>query len=433
MERPPPPEHDTLAIGIAGEGYGGNLTSDTTRTEGFVLSTDIAPTILQRYGIAVPSEMSGQPIEAEGEVDAGAVAERADRMKVVAKRRMPVIVWNLAIWVALALLVALLSGGSLARPAMATLGLTCIYLPLMLLIGAGLNPSEGLERMVVGAGAPLLAAATLLVARDWRALAIACGVTAGAYALDVIAGSPFSARSLLGPNPGLGVRFFGIGNELESILSVVIPAGIGAGLTALAVRRARPPDLRLAVGAFAGIALLATAVFAAGRFGADVGAAIVFPAGAAIAILCLPGIARRRGLMLGLLAAPFVGLALLALIDLALGGDAHLSRSVFEAGGADDVADVAERRLRLSASSFEGGIERPLFWVAIALIVTGVMLHRRIRTWLAPWPLVRAGLIGAAASVALGTVANDSGATFLTIGTIALTACLVFVWAQRRG
>jgi hypothetical protein len=433
IERPPPPEHDTLVVGIAGEGFGGNLTSDTTRTDGFVLSTDIAPTILDRYGIDVPDEMSGRPIEAEGAVDAGAVAERADRMKVVSKRRTPVIVWNLAIWVLAALLVALLSRGSLARPALAALGLSCVYLPLLLLIGAALNPGEGLERLVVGIGAPLLAGLTLWFDRGWRALAIACGITASAYAIDVIVGSPFIARSLLGPNPGLGVRFFGIGNELESILAVLIPAGIGAGLTAFAGRRGRAPDTRMAVGVFAGLALLATALFAAGRFGADVGAAIVFPVGAAVAIVCLPGLARRRGLLLALLAAPFAGLALLALVDLALGGDAHLSRSVFEAGGADDVADVAERRLRLSASSFESGTERPLFWVALALIVAAVFLRRRIASWLAPWPLFRAGLIGAAASVALGTVANDSGATFLTIGSIALTACLVFTWAQRPG
>jgi hypothetical protein len=319
------------------------------------------------------------------------------------------------------------------RPALAILGLSCVYLPLLLLIAASLNPSESLERLLVGVGAPLLAGLTLMFDRGWRALALACGITALAYAIDVIAGSPFIARSLLGPNPGLGVRFFGIGNELESILAVLIPAGVGAALTSLAVRRVLAPDARLAIGAFAGAALLATAIFAAGRFGADVGAAIVFPAGAAIAILCLPGVARRRGLLLGLVAAPFAGLALLALIDLALGGDAHLSRSVFEAGGADDVADVAERRLRLSAGSFESGIERPLFWVALGLIVAGVLLRRRIASWLAPWPLFRAGLIGAAASVALGTVANDSGATFLTIGTIALTACLVFAWTQRPG
>jgi hypothetical protein len=248
----------------------------------------------------------------------------------------------------------------------------------------------------------------------------------------VVVGSPLTASSLLGPNPGLGVRFFGIGNELESLLAVLIPVGIGAALTALAARSGRQPDLRVAAGAFAGIALFATALFAAGRFGADVGAAIVFPAGAAVGIALLPGMAGRRGLLLALLAAPFVGLALLGLIDLALGGDAHLSRSVFEAGGADELADVAERRLRLSAGSFESGIERPLFWVAVALIVAGVFLHRRIASWLAPSPLVRAGVIGAAASVLLGTVANDSGATFLTIGTIALTACVVFAWARSR-
>ena len=51
-----------------------------------------------------------------------------------------------------------------------------------------------------------------------------------AYAIDVIAGSTLTAQSLLGPNPGLGVRFFGIGNELESMLAVTIPVGVGAAL-----------------------------------------------------------------------------------------------------------------------------------------------------------------------------------------------------------
>ncbi|MGH2956084.1 MAG: hypothetical protein ACRDL6_03725, partial [Solirubrobacterales bacterium] len=236
MERPPPPEHDTLAIGIAGEGFDGNLTSDTTRTDGFVLSTDVAPTILDRYGIGVPDEMSGEPIRAEGEPDAAAVQDRADRMKVVAKRRTPVIVENLVLWIALALLVALATRGRLAGPALMVLGLSCIYLPLMLLAGAATEPSETGERLLVGIGAPILAALTAVLARGWPALAIASGVTVGAYALDVLAGSPLTSSSLLGPNPGLGVRFFGIGNELEAMLAVLIPVGVGAVLTVLAAR-----------------------------------------------------------------------------------------------------------------------------------------------------------------------------------------------------
>ena len=71
IERPPPAKDEALAIGIAGRGFDGDLTSDSTRIDGYVLSTDVAPTILERFGIAVPAQMSGQPIRSEGAVDAG--------------------------------------------------------------------------------------------------------------------------------------------------------------------------------------------------------------------------------------------------------------------------------------------------------------------------------------------------------------------------
>ena len=67
IERPPPAKDRALAIGIAGPGFDGNLTSDSTRLDGYVLSTDVAPTILNTFGIPIPDEMSGQPIRSEGE------------------------------------------------------------------------------------------------------------------------------------------------------------------------------------------------------------------------------------------------------------------------------------------------------------------------------------------------------------------------------
>ena len=66
IARPPPAKNGALAIGIAGRGFDGNLTSDSTRLDGYVLSTDVAPTILERLGVAVPSQMSGQPIRSRG-------------------------------------------------------------------------------------------------------------------------------------------------------------------------------------------------------------------------------------------------------------------------------------------------------------------------------------------------------------------------------
>jgi hypothetical protein len=59
--RAPPAKNGALAIGIAGRGFGGDLTSDSTRTNGYVLSTDIAPTVLSRLGISAPRARSTRP------------------------------------------------------------------------------------------------------------------------------------------------------------------------------------------------------------------------------------------------------------------------------------------------------------------------------------------------------------------------------------
>ncbi|HEU4705922.1 MAG TPA: hypothetical protein VFS64_01905 [Solirubrobacterales bacterium] len=425
IARPTGRTDEPLAIGVAGGGFDGNLTSDSTRTNGYVLSTDVAPTILQRLGIAVPSQMSGQPIRAEGAVDPAAIESRVARMELISSRRGPVVGLNIAIWLAALLLLALLSRGRLARPAVRVVGLAIVYLPLVLLLGAVLEPGETAERSLVLVLCPLLAGATVLLFRGYRALAVASALTVGAYAIDVIAGSPLTTLSLLGPNPGLGVRFYGIGNELEALLAVLAVAGTGAGLAGFARRLPR----RQAAIAFLVVGLLAAFVFAVGRFGADVGAAIVFPVGAAVAAVAIAGRGRRSALLL-VVAAPLAVLALLALVDLISGANAHLTRSVLDAGGLGSLADVAQRRLQLSAHSFT----RPVLLALLPLVLLAAILayvrRDRLRAWLEGAPAMQAGLLGALAATAIGTLANDSGALLLEIGTAYLLVFLGFSWAE---
>jgi hypothetical protein len=418
-----------LAIGIAGRGFDGNLTSDSTRTDGYVLSTDIAPTILRRFGLSIPAEMSGQPIRAEGSVDAAAVESLGDRLAVISERRGPVIGWGLAIWlVALGLAIGV-TRGRVARFGVKLVGLSVVYLPLLLLLGAALESSQAVEQVVTIAGAPLLALLSLFAFSGYRALAVASSLTVLAYAVDAIAGSPLTSLSLLGPNPGLGVRFYGIGNELEALLAVLVVAGVGAALTGFAPRL----PARHAAAAFLAAGLLAAFVFAAGRFGADVGAAIVLPLGAAAAAAAMAG--RQRRSVLLVVAAPLAALALLAFVDLISGANAHLTRSVLDAGGLGDLGDVAQRRLQLSAHSFT----RPIVFVFMPLIVAvaALAVARRdlIAAWLRGRPAMRAGLIGALAATLVGTLANDSGALLLEIGTAYLLVFTAFTWtgAMRRG
>jgi hypothetical protein len=240
----------------------------------------------------------------------------------------------------------------------------------------------------------------------------------------VVVGSPLTALSLLGPNPGLGVRFYGIGNELEALLSVLVLAGTGAALAGFAPRLGR----RGCATAFLAAGLLFAVVFAAGRFGADVGAAIVLPLGAAVAAAAIAASRRRTALLA--LAVPFAALAALALVDLVSGADAHLTRSVLDAGGLSDLADVAERRLRLSSRSFGRPLVLAFLPLVLAIGVLAVLWRDRMAVWLRGRAAVRAGLLGALAATLVGTLANDSGGLVLEIGTAYLLVFAAFAWAE---
>jgi hypothetical protein len=370
--------------------------------------------------------MNGEEIRSEGDRDVGAVVSLQDRLASIIDRRGPVIGVSALVWIAAAVLAVGLSRGALTRPAVRMSALSGILLPSMLLIGAAVQPSLGVERLIVVLGAPLLAAVALRLLPGYRALLFACGLTVLAFSVDVIAGSPLTPLSLIGPDPGLGVRFYGIGNELEALLGVLVVAGCGAALAGFL------PGLssRRSALTFLAVGLLSAFVFAAGRFGADVGAAIVFPVAAAVAAVLVAGRGRRSALLL-VVAAPFAVLALLALIDLLSGANAHLTRSVLDAGGLADLADVAQRRLQLSAHSFGRPVLLVFLPLVLVLAVLAVLGRDRLGAWLADAPAMRAGLLGALAATAVGTLANDSGALLLEIGTAYLLVFVGFAWAER--
>jgi hypothetical protein len=433
LERPPA-DRELLAVGIAGAGFsgGGTLTSQSTRMDGYVLSTDVLPTILAIYGLPVPDAVSGRAIETTGSGDAAEVADRELRLSEVDERRAPVLGFNLVAWVVLGLVATLIGGRAAARAVLVLLPTAMASIPALLLLAVALDASELTERLLVGIGAPLAAGLLLVACRrlgdraPFAAFAVAAAVSVLAVAIDVIAGSPLTALSLLGPNPGFGVRFYGIGNELEATIAALLLLGCGAAVTALA-----PRDPARAVAIVVAVCVLAAVlVFAPGRFGADVGAAITFPAGAAGAIIAALRLRRSRALLV--VAAPVLALLGLIGIDLALGGDAHLSRSVLEAGGLDEVGDVLERRIRLGAGSFPNYIDSPFFILSLVAIVTAVAFRRRIASWFAERPAAAAGTVGAISATVVGTLANDSAALLLMVGTGFVAAYCGLAWATAR-
>jgi hypothetical protein len=242
-------------------------------------------------------------------------------------------------------------------------------------------------------------------------------VVFGAHAIDLAFGSTLTGRSIAGPNPAGGARFFGIGNELECILSVTVLVGTGAALAWWARRRATS-DPRVAPYTFGVVAVLAAAILGAGRLGADVGAVITLGAGGAAAVLAsLPTRPSRRAIALAI-AAPVVAVGVLILIDLVSGGGAHLTRSVLHAHGSGDLADVVRRRFEGSFST----LKKP-GWAAAFVIAVGVVIWLAVRRehFLRSAPReLGAGLIGAWFAVVVGAASNDSGPVILIIGAVCL-------------
>jgi hypothetical protein len=426
LERPPPAANHGLALGIAGRGFDGTLTSDSTRTRGYVVSTDLAPTILERLGIRPPGDMTGEPIGTDGPADAAYVQDLQSRLASIGPRRVPVIGVSVLIWLGLTAIAGALFRRPGLRVALTILATTVAFAPAVLLVCAALEPGEFAERLIVAIGSPALATLVLWFAPGLRGLAIAAAVSVGAYAIDVIAGSHLTELSLIGPNPIEGVRFYGIGNELEATIAALIPIGTGAALAGWAPRTTpRSAALAFAVTGLAGIA-----VFAPGRFGADVGAAIGIAVGTAVAVgFCL---GARRWRWVWVIAAPIAALAALVGADLVSGGDAHLTRSVLDAGGLGEVGDVFQRRLELSAHSFSRYASSAIFWIVMALVVAGLVQWRRIRAWFGGRAFLWAGFAGALGATIAGTLANDSGALLLAIGAVLATATVGIAWATHE-
>jgi hypothetical protein len=400
-----------LAAGAAGLMGGRDLRSDSTRTDGLVLTTDFAPAILERLGLPVPDAVAGQPIEAHGSRSAEDLVSLRKRLGAVGSHRWSVVAGALALAVAL-LALATRSRRRVGRCAL----LSGLWLPSVLLLTGALAPAALLELAIAGVAAAVLAAITDRLLGWPRALALAALFTVGAHIADLVLGSGLIVRSLLGPNPLLGTRFYGIGNELEITLAVATLLGLGALFSGASPRAA-------VWGISVGGSLIAF-LLSWGRLGADVGAALTLGLGVAAAAVYARGRGSWRSRAAVVLGAPALAVGLLAVLDLATGGNAHFTRSVLEAGGLDGLAQVAQRRFELSYTSLGKGAVGPLVLIAAVAAVLGIGYRQRLLANLADLPTMRAGFYGALVAVVGGALTNDSGPVIFLIGTTYLALAI---------
>jgi hypothetical protein len=414
-----------LPIGVVGLRDNGQLTSPTTHLEGIVGGIDIPVTIMRHLGIDVPAGVKGQPIRTDGARDAAALWALEARLRVVSGRRTPVLGALAFAWLALVLALGIAADRRGIRAGLRIGAMAFMWAPPMLLFTGWLAPSRLAEMGIVIVGALALAALTDRFVRWPRGPLVPAAVAIGAYSIDLIFGSPLIIRSLLGVNPRSGSRFYGLGNELESTLTVLLLVGLGALLWGRGESRRG-----------AAIFALSGAVFAvfvgAGQLGADVGGVITLGAGiAAAALVMLPGRPSRQLIALAA-GMPVLALVALATLELATGGDSHFTRTVLQADSAGSLWDVVKRRYTLAFNVFTLGA-MPLIMVVGTLAVAYALRYReRIYAPLAGSPSWHAALIGGLTAAIIGALINDSGPMLFVFGVAVLTCATAYVRGDPR-
>jgi hypothetical protein len=421
--------HELLWAAFAGLGAGGQaLTSQTTNQRGLIASIDIAPTILNHLGLPSPADMRGKPVRLDGPIDGEYLRSLKARLEVVGSRRLPAIAWLVACWALLlaAMLLPVGLRGRRARTAWALRvgALALLWTPAAVLLPAALEPSRTMELVVIVVTCFTLAALTDRLV-PWPRAPIAPAVTAVvALSVDALAGTQLLVRSLLGPDPVLGARFYGIGNELKSGLAVLVFSAVAAALYP-AVRSRR------AAATMAGAGILLAIVEGSARIGAGVGGVILVSAGTAVAtVMLLPGTLSRKRILI-VMTAPVVGLVVLAALDLATAhGSGHFTGSVLDARSTGDIRDIIVRRYGAAWDELKNHL-MPLA-TAVALIASVVAVRRREQAC-APVdsdPAWLAALAGGLTAGVIGALTEDSGPVLLVVAVLMLGCVLSYLWGR---
>jgi len=411
-----------LPIGTAGLGEDAGdvqeveatgLSSGTTNMPNLVAGIDIAPTILEHLGLEIPDEMTGKPIQAEGDREPEELTPFRDRLDELGPRRNAALAFVFVGWLILYLAAAAIGGRERVAPRVRRIGgLAILWIPTAILVPAALgNPSAGAEYALIGGITLLLGFLTDRFLPWPRATLVPAAVGLGIITIDLALGSQLITRSILGPNPGYGSRFYGIGNELKPALMVLLLAGLASILTGKP-KSNRNALIVLVSGLFLGV------VLGSGRLGAGVGAAIIVASATAVAaLMMLPGrLTWKRAAVL--VAAPVFGLVLLAILDLATaGGQGHYS-SVLSGGGDGLLQDIQRRSTLAWQQLWKGNM--PVITLTCLLAAAFAIRNRDMfKPWEGPiWP---AALAGGLAGGLIGSVTEDSGPLLIIVATITLT------------
>jgi hypothetical protein len=431
-------DRDLVVVGLRSPDLDvGYLRSASTQRSGFLTLVDVAPTVLDRFGVERPVEMEGRSAEIVG--SGASLEDRIDRLVTLnaasrfrERLLVPttvVAVVGLALIAAATAVVLARGGGQRWHPRLRFAVLVVLgILPLSYVARA--FPLEELGILFYWSftlGAALVAAAIVAVAanrlgRPRLALVAMLALVSSVLVFDVMTGSRLSLSAAFGYSPTGNSRLYGISNYAYGMLgaSVCVLAGLLAGGT--------PRDRARWLGL--GLLVATLIVLGVPIWGTNVGGVLSFtPAVGMFVVVAWKVRLRLRTLLLAGLAT-VAAITSFGLLDLSrpAGQRAHLGRLFERLGdeGIEPLFAIMERKLLASLS-----VSTSSMWVAAipVAIAFWAFLTRYPGRPLAPVersaPALHAGLAAGLVVAVLGSLLNDSGAIVGGVTLLVLTASLI--------
>lgn len=445
-------------IAITGPDFGaGTLTSSSTRQPGLVQLTDLAPSILAHLSIPRPASLGGTPLKfiPAGESSDQAASKRLQALLDYDQSSHEVhslvqpffygwVLLQLALYLGAALLWKSGWGTESQRHELLVntrrLATIAATVPVSTFL-ANLLPWWRFSAPLVSVVASVALFATIISAiallgpwhkRTFGPLLVVSGTTMVVLAVDVMTGSRLQLSSLMGLQPVIGGRFYGIGNPtfaLFATATLMLCMAVGDHLITLGQRR----NAALAVAA---IGIGAVIIDASPTWGADLGGPTGLLPAVLFLVVSILQVKQTWRVYLAIGGGVTAFVAILGLLDWfrPVESRSHLGNFVQTAvdGGG---WDIIVRKLSQNATLF---FSNPLsLLIPVVLILFGYALLRPnwwasapLRQPFEDIPLLRPGLIAIMIMWVIGFALNDSGAAIPAVG--ATLACPLVIAVAIR-
>ncbi|MFL5948064.1 MAG: hypothetical protein ACJ743_06345 [Gaiellaceae bacterium] len=388
---PAPGRHHNVErypIAVRGPGYGGVLTDTSTRLPGLISIADVAPSaraLARGDRPRIRSQNDGDPL--------GTLSSFDRRLARAHDSRLGATIVLVVLMIVLSALALVTPSAAAARAAFLAPP-ACIAAAVAVSAAGISTPSHAVAAVAVVGTAAAVAGGLFL--RPRLPLGVALGTFFAVLFAVMWAKPVWNALAVIGPHPDGGGRFYGVTNQVETLL---LPAALVLG--ALAGRTALPA-----------VALFVAAGIAASRVGADGGGLVVYTAGFLVLWLRLTRLPAVRAVA-AVAAAAAIALLLVG-VDAATGGSSHVTHAV--GGGPGSVLGDLGHRLHLSAAGL-GSAWHMAFLFALGIVGLVILGLQRPRSAL---------LDAYFAALAVSLLVNDTPTDVAGYGGLAALALWLF-------